>query len=173
VNSSNDYALWIIPEGQIYQDLKMLVDDLSQQYSTPPFEPHITVLGRVSASDSRLMTKISQLSGLIRRFKVNLVSVEALDEYFRCLFIKVEESKELTDLRVFANKIFAIKDQTPYAPHVSLVYGNLPAGTKKQIITEIGSGFPAEFEVDSIYLVSASVAVDPRRWHRIKGFPLG
>ena len=168
-----DHALWIIPEGETYRELKRLIESLSRKYSTPPFEPHITVLGRVLGSDSELFSKSSQVGSLIRPFHVALKTVDYLDEYFRCLFIRAGKSREIIDLHTTAKRMFTIQDTKSYMPHVSLIYGSLPADVKKKIISDIGNDFPDAVEVRSIHLISASVDTDPRDWYSVREFPLG
>ena len=138
MNELRDYALWIIPEGKAYGELKQLIDLLSRMYSTPSFEPHTTVLGRVTGSENELIAKVARLGSIIRPFLISLRRIEYLDEYFRCLFIKSEGSKELINLHNKAKTIFNIKDKKYYMPHISLMYGNLPAKLKEKIISDIG-----------------------------------
>lgn len=172
MNELRDYALWIIPEGKAYRELKQLIDLLSRTYSRPSFDPHITVLGRVTGSGNELIAKVARLAGIIRPFLISLRRIEYLDEYFRSLFIKSDESKELINLHNKAKTIFNIKDKKCYMPHISLMYGNLPAHLKDKIISDIGKGFPDTFDIQRIHLVSASIETDPAEWHSVKEFPL-
>jgi hypothetical protein len=34
-----------MPSGEAYAQLKSIIDRLSSKYSTPAFEPHVTVIG--------------------------------------------------------------------------------------------------------------------------------
>jgi 2'-5' RNA ligase len=173
MNELRDYALWIIPEGNAYIELKQLIDLLSQMYSTPSFDPHITVVGRVTGSGNELIVKATRLAGIIRPFLISLRRIEYLDEYFRCLFIRSDESNELINLHNKAKTIFNIKDKKCYMPHISLMYGNLPAHLKEKTISDIGKDFPNTFEIQRIHLVSASIETAPTEWHSVKEFPLG
>ena len=173
MNELRNYALWIIPEGKAYRELKQLIDLLSRMYSTPSFDPHTTVLGRVTGSGKELIAKAARLAGIIRPFAISLRRLEYLDEYFRCLFIKSDESKELINLHNKAKTIFGIKDKECYMPHISLMYGSLSPHLKEKIVSDIGKGFPDTFDIHRIHLVSASIETDPTEWHSVKGFPLG
>jgi len=172
MNELRDYALWIIPEGKTYRELKQLIDLLSRTYSRPSFDPHITVLGRVTGSGNELIAKVARLAGIIRPFLISLRRIEYLDEYFRSLFIKSDESKELINLHNKAKTIFNIKDKKCYMPHISLMYGNLPAHLKEKIISDIGKDFPDTFDIQRIHLVSASIETDPAEWHSVKEYTL-
>lgn len=168
-----DYALWIIPKGKAYGELKKLIDVLSHIYSTPSFEPHITVLGRLTGSELELFSKGTQLGSTIRPFHASLRKIEHLDEYFRCLFIRLERSEKLIDLHNKAKIIFDIRGREYYMPHISLMYGNLDPSLKEKIISERGNSFPDTLDIKHIQLVSASVETDPAEWRVIKEFPLG
>ena len=168
-----DYALWVIPDGNAFRELKKLIDLISRSYSTPSFIPHITILGRVTGDENALISTGVHLSSIIRPFHISLTSIAYLDEYFRCLFIKVKRSKELIDLHDTTKMKFNIKDRKYYMPHISLMYGNLPSPSKKKIILDIGKVYPNTILIKSIHLVSASVETDPATWHSVKEFPLG
>jgi 2'-5' RNA ligase len=168
-----DYALWIIPDGKAFSDLKKRIDLISCMYSTPSFIPHITILGRVTGCENALISKGIRLSSIIRPFHISLTTIEYSDEYFRCLFIKSERSKELIDLHKKTKTIFNIKNRKYYMPHMSLMYGNLPFHLKKKIISDMGKGYPEHIAIKSIHLVAASVETDPTTWYNVKEFPLG
>ena len=167
-----DFAIWIIPSGEIYEKYHNLIYHLSQKYSTPMFEPHITLLGHVIDSQVGAISKISRLSALTRPFPLRLTSIGYSDEYFRCLFIKTRKSRELAELHSRAKEIFTLLNKRPFIPHLSLVYGNLSSIIREKIVSEIGSEFNIEFEVRSLQLVSASISIDPKEWYRVKEFPL-
>jgi hypothetical protein len=56
-------------------------------------------------------------------------------------------------------------------PHLSLLYGNLPASVKERIIASLGRQFELEFKVSSLdlYLIEN----EPAAWRRLASFGLG
>jgi len=161
------YSLWIIPPSDIYDKLKDIILRLSSKYSTPKFEPHITLIGGLSGNEEEILAKVSGLSALLRPFSIKLSKVEYLDEYYRCLFLRTEETDDLLNAHALAGKILnRIRDER-YMPHLSLMYGKLPSKIKKEIKQEIGN-LDITFEVNSIYIISTDG--EPESWQRIKEF---
>jgi len=90
------YSLWFIPSGGIYDNLANMISWLSKKYSAPCFEPHVTLLGNLTLSEESILLKMSQLVDLINTpLKISLTTASYSDEFFRSLFVKVEESEEL------------------------------------------------------------------------------
>ncbi len=88
------------------------------------------------------------------------------------LFIRADESKELMEANLRARKLFNQEKKLQYTPHLSVLYGNIASETKAKIISEIGSAFDIELEVESIHLVLSSTNIEPKNWRRLKQFDL-
>ncbi len=167
---SKGYALWLMPSGDVYKRLAKIISQLSGEYSTPDFEPHVTLLPRLIGPEEEIVSKTSQLATLVRPYGIRLTKVDYLDEYFKCLFIKVEETEHVMDANAKAREIFNRQQDPKYMPHLSLLYGNFPPKTNEKIITEIGKDFDLTFEARSIHLFSCDG--EPKDWYRVKGFGL-
>jgi|Deesub1362A_J573_1020465.scaffolds.fasta_scaffold00395_18 2'-5' RNA ligase len=165
-----NHALWIMPSGDVYERLSGLIRKLAEEYSTPVFEPHITLAGGLIGDGEDVISKTSQLASLIKPYEVMLTTVEYLDEYFKCLFIKVEETAGIMNAHLQAKKVFALPHDTKYMPHLSLMYGSLTPEKKEEIIKETGKRFDMSFEVKSLHLYC--VEGEPEAWHRVKEFSL-
>ena len=165
-----EYSLWIIPPEHIFKKFTAIISQLSTRYSTPYFEPHVTVLADVALPEEDVLSRTSKLADLIGPFTLTLTTVSYLNEYFRCLFIKVEESEKILEINNHAKSIFN-RDQAPkFMPHLSLMYGNFPAEKKEEIISEIRNDFHITFEVSSIHLVLSSSHIAPERWRKLQQF---
>lgn len=168
--STGKYSIWLIPRGAVYHKLDHLISLLSKSYRTPNFEPHVTLIGGVTGSENEILEKTAQLASLLRLFQIKLTQVNHFDEYFRCLFVRVEEVKPIVEANAKAREIFGKKDDLEYLPHLSLVYGNLTPETKEEIIAKIGRKFDLRFEVKSFSLFSTQGEV--KDWYIVKEFPL-
>ena len=166
----NKYSLWFMPEGDIYKKLTDLIFQLSEKYSAPNFEPHVTLLHNLAMPEKEIMAKASQLAAIIIPFKIKLTKIDYLDEYFRCLFIRAEETKQLTIVNLKVKEIFNRQGGPKHMPHLSLLYGNFSSKIKEEIIRDIGREFNEIFEVKSIHLFSSEE--DISKWYRIKEFYL-
>lgn len=164
------YSLWFMPEGEVYKKFSGVIADLSREYSSPKFKPHITLIGQRVEPEEEIIEKTEKLSFLISPFKLRLTTIDYQDYYFRALFVKVEKTEELLEANKKAKEIFQIKDTEKYLPHLSLIYGNFPESLKKKIIQEIGQDFSCEFQARSIHLFKTDGGADA--WKIIKQFSL-
>ena len=119
------YALWLTPEEPMFSHLAGRISRLSQEYSTPGFDPHVTLLSGITAPEEESLAKSASLAGDFKPFRIELGDISYLDEYFRCLFICVVPTDPISKARHSAREAFEIRDMSPYRPHLSLVYGKL------------------------------------------------
>ncbi|MGA2784592.1 MAG: hypothetical protein ABSF09_07845, partial [Candidatus Bathyarchaeia archaeon] len=89
------FSLWLMPTGDAYQALANLIFDLSKEYSSPRFAPHVTLLGELHGSEEEIKSRTSRLSANLKPYAIDLTRIEYLDEYFRSLFIRVEETEQV------------------------------------------------------------------------------
>ncbi len=66
------YHLWLTPGGEAHDCLAQLIDQLSQQYRGPKFEPHITLLGELEGEESILSEQVIELAKRLTPFVVHL-----------------------------------------------------------------------------------------------------
>ncbi len=164
-----EYHLWLMPSGDVYNKLNHLISRLSKKYSSPNFEPHVTLIGKLIGSEQDVILKTLQLTGYIKPFTIKLKKIDYRDEYFKCLFITAEETEDLMKANLKASEIFNRKDSSKYFPHLSIMYGNFPVTMKKKIISEIGEIFNLNFKVKNMALLSNG---KPKNWHKVKEFTL-
>jgi 2'-5' RNA ligase len=163
-------SLWLIPSENIYKSLTKLICQLSKKFSAPSFEPHITLIGKLVGSEEDIISKTSKLSDIIKPFRIRLTWVAYSDNFFRCLFIRAEETSDILEANIKAREIFDRLQDPKYTPHLSLLYGNFPTKMKEEIISEIGKEFKMNFYVRIIHLFSTSGK--PKDWYKIKEFPI-
>lgn len=160
------YSLWLMPSDM---HIKNLISQLSEKNASPFFEPHVTLLGEVAGGEDDILSKTLKLSSEINAFRIELGKVEYLAEYFRCLFSRAKETKELIRANQSARQIFNREKDHRFMPHLSLMYGNFSATIKQKIISEIGKNINTIFEAKSINLFHTEGA--PKDWHKVKEFP--
>ena len=164
------YSIWLIPSGDVYQKLAEIISQLSDKYSAPNFEPHVTLIGDLLGAKEEIISKTTKLAGSLKPFEIKLKRVDYLDEYFKCLFVRAEKTKELIQANNLAKEIFNRKFDPEFMPHLSLLYGDFIPEIKEKILGDLGREFNIDFEVKSIHLFSTTGEV--KDWHRIKEFPL-
>ena len=173
------YSIWLVPTKSVYAPLERIMNRLSHEhsdhtlgYQAPRFGPHITLISGVS-SRGEAIAKTLKLASLIKQFDVRFSGFGQLDdEYFRCVFIKVAETKGLMDANKAARQVFNKAKAPKYMPHLSLIYGLFPSATRKEIIYKVKRINPGaaayKFHVGKISLYRTKDTVD--KWYKVRDF---
>lgn len=156
-------SIWIIPTEPLLTELKNLIVKYADDFKSPKFTPHLTLLGEVDNPE-----KIKELVDKIHNFNVLVKEVTYSDKYFQCVFALVEKSEPLMNANKLAREIFQRQNDPEFTPHISLIYGTVDKTIKKQICEELGS-IDTSFSVDKIYLVSPG---EPEKWEIIEEYEI-
>ena len=170
-HKASHYSLWLMPTGEVRQRLAATILDLSRQYAAPAFEPHVTLAGGIVGPAREVASKMAELAKRIPPFTIRLTKVDFLDEYFRCLFVRVAPTQPIMKANQAAREIFSLEKQPAFMPHLSLLYADLPSRVKERIAASLGRRFELEFRVSDVhlYLTKGEVAA----WWRTARFGLG
>jgi 2'-5' RNA ligase len=163
------YAIWLMPTGPAYRHLARRILALSRQYSTPRFEPHVTLLSGIALPEEDAVNRCAALARLLEPFEVRLGAIDFSDEFFRCLFFHVMPADAVIRAHQQGGEVFGLRTQPPYMPHLSLMYGSLPAETRKRLAADPPSGL--SFQASRLYLYS--VNGPPEDWRPAGSFSLG
>jgi 2'-5' RNA ligase len=169
VPAGKGYALWLTPVEPVFNRLAREILRLSRELSTPRFDPHVTLLGRILLSEEKALARSAHLAGMLKPTRVELSKIGNLDEYFRCLFVTVVPLDSIIKARQTACRVFGHQN-TVYTPHVSLVYGKLLAEARERTAAGLSSLSGQKFNVRSLALYRVSGA--PREWKCIRRFAL-
>jgi len=159
------YSLWLMPKGNVRRRLAEAILDLSGKYSTPAFEPHVTLAGSIVGPAKEVASRTKDLARRIPPFTVRLARADGLDEYFRCLFVRVAQTHPIMSANEAAREIFRLPKQPAFMPHLSLLYGSLPSQEKVTIIASLGRQFELEFKATSLHLYL--IKREPAAWRRV------
>ena len=162
--------MWLMPTGAVYDKFSQLISQLAEQYSSPTFPPHVTLVGSIEADEEEIINKTQEVATLLHPYTIKLMNVDYTDYYYRSLFVRVEPAVEVLEAYEKAREIFPGPQEAGYMPHFSLLYGNFSREIKEQIIKKIGDRFTDEFEVSSLHLYLTHG--DVSQWHKISDFPL-
>ncbi len=166
---AHDYSLWLTPRGAASATLGKLICDLSEIYKTPRFPPHVTLLVPGSRLQADVVERTVELALACGRFEIVLDELAFTDDYFRSLFITVAPSLALRSLHRRAHEIFNMP-QKPYLPHLSVLYGNLPANEKQGIIARLNRDYPERFTAEAIDVYISEG--EPEDWRLVESVAL-
>jgi 2'-5' RNA ligase len=165
------FSLWLMPPNNISRRLKPFVLRLSKRFASPVFEPHVTLLGRLEGTEAEFRSKASILASRLTPIRIELEEMGYLDEYFRCLFIRVARSRDLLAAYRTAVEIVGIDNQSEFMPHLSLLYADLDNDAKLRAIQDIGTSSQGCFQARCIHLYSTTGS--PEKWYCVGQFALG
>ncbi len=150
--SGTGYAIWLIPGGQTKQHLTQRIHSLSRRFSSPRFEPHVTLIPGITQPEQEALSQSAALARHLQPFKIYLAQGGFLNEYFRCLFLRVIPTHALMDAHQTGSEVFGMTRQRTYMPRLSLMYGKLSINTKERFA--VRPSVDASFEVSRIHLYS-------------------
>lgn len=154
MSTAKGYSIWLIPSEEIHDELSGLLHRLSQQFNSPIFEPHITLIPGIEEPIEIIKRKTKQLANNCGYFTIEFSNFGFSDEYFKSLYLNVKYSEELFRAYDEANKIFDRLNSPPFHPHLSLFYGNMNQNEKDKIILENRNLLDISFEVKQLNLYS-------------------
>ena len=157
------FSLWIVPEGEVRRRLDALIAELARRFGGPVFDPHVTLLAGMVGPAEDIVARVRRVVRAAMAFPLRLVGPEVGDSYFRALYLRVEPSPELLALHGAARDAFGRREEPPYFPHLSLLYGAPPPPA---VIEEVRPSAPDGFEARTVDLYSTEGEVG--RWHRVR-----
>jgi 2'-5' RNA ligase len=166
--AASGFSIWLMPPGELHERLSGLIATLGRRLGTPVFEPHVTLLGGIEQPRETVLASAASLAEGLRPFEVRLGGADHRPEYFRCVFLTAE-GDALRAAHARAKEAFGRRHEL-FEPHLSLVYGDLPAGRREALLTEIGAGFDSTFEVRALSVYST--AGEPAAWLRVGSLSL-
>ena len=170
MTTTQEYSIWILPPEPVFDRLTQIIAQISKQYSTPYFDPHVTLLGDLTLREEEMVATTQQLTNFLKPFTLTLTTAGYLNEYFKSLFITVEETEELMEAHQKARTLFNRAQDPKFFPHLSLMYGNFSPEIKEKILSEIGKDFQITFEVNDMYLTLCSSNIALKDWRKLVQF---
>lgn len=162
------YAIWLMPSGKVYVQLAQLITELASEFSTPCFDPHVTLLGGITGETVKIFRQCEHLADSLSPFEIHLTGLGQVDDYYRRLFIQITRPTALLKANRRAREVIDHSGDPNYSPHVSLLYGNYPAELKAQIIANRLATKNKKFLADRFFLID--LAGEPQNWTQMGNF---
>ena len=144
------YALWLMPDETNHKALSKLIRQLSEQYHSPLFEPHITLLGKISGDETVLKDSVQTLATQLSCIQISAGRPGTENTFYKRLFLETEPSEQLDHANQLAGKAFKLEGEYTWSPHLSLLYSNQSIRDKD--LSHYG-GF--NLKLNSLQLISA------------------
>jgi 2'-5' RNA ligase len=151
-------AYWLVPAKPVRELLREIIGILAKQFDAPRFEPHLTIFAtpRAGKSPKHVLKQIQTKS-----IRLRLRGIGFSSEFKKTLFVRLTPNKAFE--RLVADFSHATKSHAKHVhdPHVSLLYKQLPARTKRELALTIKLPFD-EVTFDSIKAVRSASPIKTR-----------
>jgi 2'-5' RNA ligase len=160
-------AYWLIPGEPAHSFFQGIINDLARRYDAPGFGPHVTIhvgADRADAAENALgeATRECKRIGLIP------LGIDQSDEFIKTLFVQLAISTELRKMNDIIRQAADDFSQYELKPHLSLLYKNLAAATRRELTASINVPF-SEVTFDAIKAVRCvsptESSADVEAWH--------
>jgi 2'-5' RNA ligase len=163
--------VWLTPEGPEAQAVGAIVSELSCRFGTPPFSPHVTLMGGLALHPEAVVSRCRELARGLHPFSLRFLGVQRGADYFRTLYVLASPDLPILDARQRAESLFAAHPKESFMPHLSLLYGALPAETARLLADEVASSAPATLLLQTLEVVSTEGPVSD--WRSLARLSLG
>lgn len=166
------HSLWLLPESGLLALLSRAVREFSQILGGPVFTPHVTLLSRITGSQSALCELTERLALEICPFELTVTASTHSKHCYRAIVLELAKCPPLEDARRRAQHAFKSRANEPFTPHLSLAYGEFTARQALDALRAILPSIPARFEAGAIELVRASTEIPVESWRSLCRVPL-
>ena len=132
--------------------LNKIQDIVQNKLRGPKFKIHLTLAGPFQNIDNSSVEEIKKYCDQHSPIEVNTHSYGSKEKFFQSLFISIDKSKELEDLRKAMFKLNCRNRTKNFFPHISLSYGIFQPKIKENLITSLPR-LKRSFLIDKISLV--------------------
>lgn len=162
------HAIWLTFSKNDREYLKKIIDEISEKYHAPKFEPHITVYGLVDSELSLIDNIAKEVTRDHNSFFVNKSEILQSEDLWKTVYIELKMNNQLEEIHKNIKKHFERISKYEFNPHISLIYKILPLEEKIKIIKELD--IKNEFIISK--LVVQKFFSDVEKWKIVKEYNL-
>jgi 2'-5' RNA ligase len=151
---------WLCPVEPERSQFARLISDLAARFDAPLFEPHVTIYV-TSAGQKEPAAILEKVVRYCRPYRLHVRGVDYSDKFTKTLFVQFGPNAELTRLSDELRRASASPSDYQLNPHLSLIYKDMPAETKRQLAASIALPF-AEVTFDKIKAVLSPAEIKSR-----------
>jgi len=134
---SDYHSIWLMPASADAVLFDGIVRNLAGEFSTPVFQPHLTLVEDMPRSPAELQPLLEVAARGQRELAVRIEAVTGSDLYFRSLYAAFDKLSALMELKRRAIASFGVGDIANFLPHVSLAYGVADGADKQAAIARL------------------------------------
>ena len=160
-------AYWLIPSESAQSFFQRIINDLAHRYDAPVFEPHVTIHVGADGADAA-KNALGDAARECKLIGLTPLGIDQSDEFTKTLFVQFAMGAELRKTSDMIRQAANDSSQYELNPHLSLLYKNLAAPTRRELAASINVPF-SEVTFDAIKAVRcvspAKSGADVEAWH--------
>ena len=162
----NRWSVWLEPCRTDTVRYRKLISEYCEKFSSPVFNPHITLFGRVGIEPESTFSFFEDLISNYASFSVNVLGVTTGEPPWKSLFIQLEVCEALLNLQAKINDLFKSFRRYTFDPHLSLAYGDLTINQNEMDAIPL----PESIRFSGVALVMTPDTIE--NWKNIKKYSL-
>jgi hypothetical protein len=160
-------AYWLIPAEPAHSFFQRIINDLVRRYDAPVFEPHVTTHVGADRADAA-KNALRDAARKCKLIGLTPLGIDQSDEFVKTLFVRFPVSAELRKINGVIRQAANGSSQYQLKPHLSLLYKNLAAATRRELAASIDIPL-SEVTFDAIKAVRCVSPTESRAnveaWH--------
>jgi hypothetical protein len=165
-------SIWIRPTGEALDRISKVTRRLSLRKNGPEVPPHLTLLSGIETTRLDAGVKLKRLAMRLAPFTVRLGKIDWKADYFRCLYVAAERSRELVGAQRAAHEVFEMNPPAPFKPRICLFYGTLDDESERDLAEATGGSLDVDFPASAIQLVNAAPGIPVSQWRTLAEWKL-
>ena len=125
-------AYWLIPAEPAHSFFQRIINDLVRRYDAPVFEPHVTIHVGADRADAA-KNALGDAERECKLIALTPLGIDQSDEFIKTLFVQFAISAELSKINGVIREETNDSSQYDLKPHLSLLYKNLAAATRREL----------------------------------------
>lgn len=157
-------SIWLSPCDSDLEFYQQVIYALSKRFDTPVFEPHLTLQADISRQwcDENYKYFIDIAKHRLP-IELEMQPLESMYRYFQCFYLRsLTGHFELIQLHLLSMDIFKLQE-TPFMPHMSLMYGDFDKAVIDSLIEEYGDCLDRKVTFDKVKFVETGENVEDWR----------
>ena len=162
------HAIWLTFSKNDRKYLKKIIDEISEKYHAPKFEPHITVYGLIDSELSLIDDVVKKVVLDCNSFFVEKSEILQSEELWKTVYLELKANDQLELIYKNLRKHFEKILKFEFNPHISLIYKILPVEEKLKIINNLD--IKSEFLINNLAI--QKFFPDIEKWKIVKEYNL-
>jgi 2'-5' RNA ligase len=162
---SGVHSIWLMPAAEDAEALERMVEDFSERFGSPRFQPHLTLVEDMERSADDLAPLVAEVSKGIASFTAPVEAIGVSTLFFRSFYARFAAEGLLLELKRRAIEKILPGDIAEFMPHISLAYGVAETLEKRDAVAEAENlllGRPIRF--DRVCVVASGKELPIEGW---------